>query len=201
MTTTVMHDPPAAGSQSAASRFLRRAAGAVPTGTPSTVSRCRSPKFVSTSTPTVCPDGTSRDEVPMPPLKPRQLIPVPAPTAPSAGAARTCACAAARAASSATARRRALTCIRRASERKLSSHSATIGMITSSAPMRGILGHQQLAGGVVDAADLHGRGQEDRRLGQAPLRRGEEPGALAGPVQHRAAGRHRARGTCRRRGR
>ena len=77
-----MHEPAgAAGPDSPGGAGSSR-----PAGTPSMVSRSRSPKFVSTSTPTVCPDGTTRDAVPMPPLKPRQLIPVPAPTAPSAGA-------------------------------------------------------------------------------------------------------------------
>lgn len=59
-------------------------------------------------------------------------MPVPAPTAPSAGASPpTDALAASRAVLTSA----AVTCIRRASFRKLSSHSATIGMITSSAPM------------------------------------------------------------------
>ncbi len=101
------------------------------------VSRSWSPKFVSVSTPTVWPDGTRRDAVPMPPLKPRQLIPVPAPTAPSAGGWGWRAAPAARAASLAVRTSAALTCIRRESDRKLSSHSATIGMITSSTPMPG----------------------------------------------------------------
>ena len=38
----------------------------------------RSPKFVISSTATVCPDGSTRDAVPMPPLKPRQRHPGPA---------------------------------------------------------------------------------------------------------------------------
>jgi hypothetical protein len=58
-----------------------------PHGTPSTTSWSRVPKLVSSSTATVWPSGVTRDAVPMPPLKPRQLIPVPAPTAPSAGGA------------------------------------------------------------------------------------------------------------------
>ncbi len=55
----------------------------------------------------------------------------------------------------------------------------------------GILGHQQFAGSVVHPAHLHRRRQENRRLRQAPLCRGDEPGALTGAVQYRAAGRHR----------
>ncbi len=162
-----------------------------PTGTPSIVSRSWSPKFVSVSTPTTWPEGTRRDEVPMPPLKPRQLIPVPAPTAPSAGGRRLARRPAARAASRAMRTSVALTCIRRESDRKLSSHSATTGMITSSTPIPGLFLREQLAGRVVDAADLHGRGEEHRRLGEAPLGHGQEPGALARAVQHRAAGGHR----------
>jgi len=50
---------------------------------------------------------------------------------------------------------------------------------------------QQFAGGVVDPAELHGRGEEHRGLGQPPLLRGQQPGAFAGPVEHRPAGRHR----------
>ncbi len=70
----------------------------------------------------------------MPPLKPRQLMPVPAPTAPSSGAEPP---APARAASSAALTSSRPICIRRGSDRKLSSHSATTGMITSSAPIAG----------------------------------------------------------------
>ncbi len=61
-------------------------------------------------------------------------MPVPAPTAPSAGAGPP---ADARAAASAARTSPVVTCIRRASLRKLSSHSATIGMITSSVPIPG----------------------------------------------------------------
>ncbi len=98
------------------------------------VSRSWLPKLDITSTPTVWPDWVSREAEPMPPLKPRQLIPVPDPTAPSPGAAPP---GAALAASRAAFTSAALTCIRRASDRKLSSHSATTGMITSSAPIPG----------------------------------------------------------------
>ena len=91
-----------------------------------------------------------------------------------------------------------LTCIRRASLRKLSSHSATTGMITSRRRSPASSSIEQLARGVVDPADLHGRGQEDRRLGQPPLLRRQEAGALAGAVEHRAAGRdRRAEAGCR----
>ena len=137
----------------------------------------------------MCPDGVSRDAVPMPPLKPRQLIPVPAPTAPSAGAGPP---AEARAAASAAPTSAVVTCIRRASLRKLSSHSATIGMITSSVPIPGVLRHQQLAGRVVHPAQLHRRGQEHRGLGQAPLAGRQKARALARAVEHRAPGRDRA---------
>ena len=50
---------------------------------------------------------------------------------------------------------------------------------------------QQLARGVVDPAELHGRGEEHRGLGQPPLLRGEQPGAFAGPIEYGPAGRHR----------
>ena len=52
----------------------------------------------------------------------------------------------------------------------------------------GVLLERDLARGVVHPAELHGRGQVDRRLERAPLAGGEEPGALPGAVEHRAAG-------------
>ena len=68
-----------------------------PTGTPFTLSRRRWPWFACTRAPTVQPSSTVREDVPMPPLKPWQIMPVPPPTHPSAGvtvaasnAARTC---------------------------------------------------------------------------------------------------------------
>src|SRR5580658_10684767 len=95
VTMTTMQDPAGAGAGAGggavgdgadgAGRAGGAAGSARPTATPLTVSRSWLPKFVSTSTPTVCPDGVTRDEVPIPPLKPRQLMPVPAPTAPSPG--------------------------------------------------------------------------------------------------------------------
>jgi hypothetical protein len=57
-----------------------------PAGTPSIRSCRRAPKFASTSTPT-CARPTARLEVPMPPFQPKQIIPVPASTAPSATSA------------------------------------------------------------------------------------------------------------------
>ena len=166
-----------------------------PAGTPSMVSRSRSPKLAITSTPTVyCARprrAASREAVPMPPLKPRQLIPVPAPTAPSAGGRRR------RPPARAAVQRGA------ARRRRLDLHPAGVGQEAVvalghdrddhvvGADAR-VLGHHQLAGRVVDPADLHRRGQEDRRLGQPPLGGGQEAGALAGAVEHRAAGRDRA---------
>ena len=70
----------------------------------------------------------------MPPLKSKQLMPVPEPTAPSGGAGPPID---SRAARRAAATSSLVTCIRRASLRKLSSHSATIGIITSSIPISG----------------------------------------------------------------
>lgn len=102
-----------------------------PTGTPATTSCSRTPKLVSSSTATVCPSAVTRDDVPMPPLKPRQDMPVPAPTAPSSGASPDPreASAASRAARTSS----AVTCIRRQSLRCESSHSPTTGITTSSA--------------------------------------------------------------------
>ncbi len=54
-----------------------------PTGAPSTRSLQRRPWFAWTSTPTIQPSSTTRDAVPIPPLKPWQIIPVPPPTDPS----------------------------------------------------------------------------------------------------------------------
>ena len=74
---TMMHDP--ASGTCAASGSIRRPSG-----------RCRSParpKFASTSTPKCqfSPSSRSRrDALPTPPFSPKQLIPVPAPTAPLA---------------------------------------------------------------------------------------------------------------------
>ena len=50
---------------------------------PSSRSHC--PKLVSSRTPTVCPEGSTREAVPTPPFQPRHSIPVPAPTAPVCG--------------------------------------------------------------------------------------------------------------------
>ena len=55
---------------------------------------------------------------------------------------------------------------------------------------RRLLAGEQLAGRVIHPAQLHGRGQEHGRLGQPPFLRGQHSGAFAGPVEHRAAGRH-----------
>ena len=55
-----------------------------PTATPLTRSRRRAPWFACTSAPTVQPSSTVREAVPMPPLKPWQIMPVPPPTLPSA---------------------------------------------------------------------------------------------------------------------
>jgi trimeric autotransporter adhesin len=99
-----------------------------PTGTPS-IRRCRrSPKFASTSTPTVAAP-TRRLEVPIPALKSKLTIPAPAPTAPCAKTASALATARPTPAAS--------TCTARGSLSQLSSHSATTGMTTSSTPTAG----------------------------------------------------------------
>ena len=48
--------------------------------------------------------------------------------------------------------------------------------------------HEELARGVIDAAHLHGRGEEDWRLGVAPLLDLLAPGELACAIEHRDAG-------------
>ena len=129
VTTTPMHDPsPGSGPR-------RGGRGRIlPTGCPATVSRSALPKFVSNSTPTVWPDRTRREAVPIPDFQPRLDMPVPAPTAPSAGgtaeSTESAACRHAAATSPVS------TCIRRTSLRNASSHSATTG-ITVSSPMAG----------------------------------------------------------------
>ena len=50
---------------------------------PFTRRRARRPWFACTSTPSVQPSSTTRDDVPIPPLKPWQTMPVPPPTEPS----------------------------------------------------------------------------------------------------------------------
>src|SRR5207248_1740478 len=74
--TTTMQLPAAASRPPSCSRSR-------PTGTPATVNCRAAPKLASTRTPTVWPAAT-RLALPMPPFQPRQLMPVPAPTAPSA---------------------------------------------------------------------------------------------------------------------
>ena len=86
------------------------------------------PKFASTSTPTTASPAT-RLAVPIPPLRSKQTIPVPAPSAPSPTTPP--AAASARPASAAS------TCTTRASLSQLSSHSPTTGMTTSSTPTTG----------------------------------------------------------------
>ena len=130
VTRTTMHEP---AGRAAGSTPARRSAA--PTGRPPTVSRSCSPKLVSTTAPRVCPDGSSRDAVPMPPLWPRQVIPVPAPTEPSSGGVRLPADA--RAAARAARTSSLVTWVRRLSLRCESSHSATSGRTTSSTPIVG----------------------------------------------------------------
>ena len=77
------------------------------------------------------PSAVTRDDVPMPPLKPRQDMPVPEPTAPSSGGVLEPREASAAAWAARTSS--AVTCIRRQSLRNESSHSPTTGITTSSA--------------------------------------------------------------------
>jgi hypothetical protein len=81
--TTIMHEPSAEGIWLPTS--LRCGDSSRQTGTPPIVRR--PPKFVCTSTPTVQVSAcinTRRDAVPIPPFQPNAIVPVPAPTEPSA---------------------------------------------------------------------------------------------------------------------
>ena len=130
------------------------------------------------------PAAVTRDEVPMPPLKPKQDIPVPAPTAPSAGgspAPRDDSAAAWASAYVVAAHLHPPTVVE-------------VGVVALADDRdHHVVGDAavalelDLAGGVVDPAELHGRGQVDRGLGGTPLPGGEEAGALAGTVEHGAA--------------
>ena len=98
--------------------FFRWSGGTSPGATPLTRSCSGTPKFVSSRTPTVC-SPVRRLAVPMPPFQPKQLIPVPAPTAPRSKSRPAVATAFATSAG--------WTCAMRASESQLSSHSPTTG--------------------------------------------------------------------------
>ena len=115
----------AACSTVAARRRARR-----PTGTPPTRSWRDEPKLASTRTPTVPRPSSTRDEVPIPALCSIAIIPVPAPTAPSATGPAAAASMAARPSATETLRRRA-------SSSQASLHSPTTGATTSSSPTAG----------------------------------------------------------------
>ena len=117
-----------------------------PAGMPSTRSSGAEPKFASTSTPTVAPaSGTTRLAVPIPPFQSKHIMPVPAPTAPSATAPP-------RAAASARPASAASTWTIALSESQLSSHSATTGITTSSVPTTGSAATAAVDRAVVDPA-------------------------------------------------
>ncbi len=118
MATTATHEPSwcPSGMRSAISR---------PTGAPAMASSGREPWFVRTSTPTVNP-STTREDVPMPPLKSKHCIPTPAPTEPSATGPGRAPSRAAATCSSARGKERT-------SFRNESSHSETTGMISRAA--------------------------------------------------------------------
>ena len=122
--TTAMQLPAGLGCSSSGRGRTR------PTGTPSTRRSGAEPKFASTSTPTVPSSGTTRLAVPIPPFQSKHVIPVPAPTAPSATAPP-------RAAASARPASAASTCTTALSDSQLSSHSATSGITTSVVPTAG----------------------------------------------------------------
>ena len=115
---------PPSGDGSGGGRSVR------PTGTPSTVSRSAEPKLVRRRTPTVNRPSTTREAVPMPPFHSQQIMPVPAPTAPSATGPAVAPSTAARTSS-------AEIWVRRASLSQESSHSPTMGMVTRSRPTAG----------------------------------------------------------------
>ena len=191
--TTSPIQEPAGGLRSGPRSGSASGPSSLPTGTPATVSRSRLPKLVISSTPTVWPSAVTRDAVPMPPLKPRQLMP----RARADGAL-------GRWGVRADRRRR------RASQATFTSCATDLhppGVVEERVVALGhhrddeVLRHvrepldHQLAGGVVHAAELQRRGQEHRRLERAPLAGGDEAGALARAVEHRASGRqHRVEG-------
>ena len=132
------------------------------------------------------PAAVTRDEVPMPPLKPKQDIPVPAPTAPSAGGIPGAA-------------RRQRSGVGGAYVVTADLHPPTVVEVGVVAlPHDGdhdVVGDAAVAfeldltGSVVDPPQLHGRGQVDRGLGSPPLLGRDEARALAGTVEHGSAGR------------
>ena len=143
------------------------------TGTPSTVSRSRRPWLACRSTPTVQPPSTTRDAVPMPPLKPWQIMPVPPPTSPSAtGPPRARACAS-RTCS-------AVTCRPSMSLRTPSQVSPTTGRPQAPRPRPRTLDVDQR---VADDADAVGVGQRDRRGEHAAVADPRRAGQLAVAVE------------------
>ena len=179
VTTTPMHEPAGRGGPSSAPGSSR------PTGTPSTVSRSRSPKLVSSSTATVWPAG--RD-----PRRRADAALEAEAGHPGAGADRALGGRRRRPARGQRRRVRGAHVVgrrpacARQSLRNESSHSPTTGITTSSATPA-CCSRAIWQRGVVHPAELHRRGQVDRRLDDAPLAGGEEAGALAGAVEHRAA--------------
>ena len=182
VTTTTKHEPAGPATSPGGGR------SDAPTGTPATVSRSASPKFASTRTPTVCPDGTRRDDEPMPPFQSKHDIPVPAPMAPSSGGSTVPTDSAGRGQRLPDVVMRDLHASGVAEERVVALRDHGDDHVLHAD--RRLLVTEQLAGRVVDPSDLHRRGEEHRRLHEAPLLHGDEPGALACAVDHRTARRH-----------
>ena len=168
---TTMHEPSrfSSGMRSVISR---------PTGTPSMFRRWRTPKLVSASTPTVQSRPwaeTTRDEVPMPDLKSKHDMPVPAPTQPSATGP-------------------ADGAVQRGPD-VLFAHVHAAQVVEEPVVALADDGHdgvldagQRLAldepahGGVVDGAGALRVGEQDRRLDEAPLAHGADADELADAV-------------------
>ena len=133
-------------------RRRRRAAGASP------------PKLASTSTPTVPRPSSTRDEVPIPALCSIVIIPVPAPTTPSATGPSVAASIAARPSATVTLRRRDVV------EPGVVALADDRGDDVVVADGRDGVEHG-VDDGVVDAADRRRAGEHDRGVEEAAARR------------------------------
>ena len=147
----------------------------------------RRPWLAWTSTPTIQPSSTTRDAVPIPPLKPWQTMPVPPPTEPSSTGP---SCAASSAAETCSGR----TWKPLMSLRKPSHVSPTTGRLQSHSPGRR-RGDQRVA----DDADRVRVREADRRRQRARVADPLEPGQLAVAVDRVRARRRAAPAAARRR--
>ncbi len=167
--------------------WLKRSLMSRPTGTPSTRSSSRSPKFDSTSAPTRAstpPTGTDRLEVPIPPAKWNGLH--------------------ARAGADAPPRPRghprALSIASSTSACAMAPHGVVEEAVVALGDDRdhdvvvladlGVLAREPRDGRVEDAADAERAAEQDRRLAEAPLVDLREARHLARAVEHVARGEH-----------